>query len=708
MQAFTFPAPESVQVPDRFPTKPANDHASTSHRSGVSSAHRHARSIGTALETLKVLSDQAITPAKRLNEDEQSEEELRGEGIIANLASYGWTHQTTKNGIRIFRLDVPDGETADGTFRSPLDGRMHVTGGLRNGVTSPGMEYGARAADVLPFFRGEGWIEGSWKREDVAATIASLGARAVWDPRFEQGRSHIVELLSETDTLLHMYIRGQFVADRDASMVMTIAADDRPGREDVLFVAGCSVDDALVPASASRTSVILNGFALRSLPRPPHFEPPPLPQLPAVNLAPTRPAHRRTKSSASVLNVQHTFLAPQPPLPSSLALNSFSAPLHAPQPPAPPPLKQALSTSTLASSIANSPPEAESAFPFPLTTVPSIPKDIQSRYPVVPPANRPGLAVSMVIRARPGYNLPHSMLQQLSVHLPLSIASIGRFLSTQGFAPYLVRDFHGIRLREEAFDAASAKYHVIFSLEQSGDDEIKIRFFGGTFGGRFDVEIEHVKPGGWRIEYDVAPASLDIASEHTEKEVGGSGSGRWKAKVIINADRSNAPQQRGRPEDSPLFPDDGYADMALSPGPFGGCTLVIDALATTPHLPVVVTITRSCTVASQPLARIMRGRSKALAQAAQVALSDNSASYGNSLEEFLASGREGDERAELLLRGAKVVMQELERASQEESRGSSRFATSALFGEPAWSPRSTQSRKLGRAPSSLSLRFANT
>jgi len=98
----------------------------------------------------------------------------------------------------------------------------------RNGVASPGVggvssRRGLRADEILPFFRGEGWIEGSWKKEDVAwahnffsisgwharthlflrnksATIASSGARAIWDPRYDSSRSQTVELLSETDT----------------------------------------------------------------------------------------------------------------------------------------------------------------------------------------------------------------------------------------------------------------------------------------------------------------------------------------------------------------------------------------------------------------------------------------------------------------------------------------------------------------------------
>jgi hypothetical protein len=114
---------------------------------------------------------------------------------------------------------------------------------------------------------------------------------------------------------------------------------------------------------------------------------------------------------------------------------------------------------------------------------------------------------------------------------------------------------------------------------------------------------------------------------------------------------------------------------------------------------------------------MMKGRSKALAQAAQVALDDNSI-LCNSLEEFLACGREGDERADLYLRGAKTVLRELERATVEEGRASSRLTSSALFGGgegSGWrgSPRSPNRplgspRRLGRPPSSLSLRFANS
>ncbi|GAA5911822.1 uncharacterized protein JCM6883_001279 [Sporobolomyces salmoneus] len=712
--------------------------------------HRHSEKIKNALELLKTLADQAVTPVEREGSDDGAPRE---EGIIANLASHGWTHQTTNNGIRIFQLDheadtfVPTPN--DPTLRTGIAlERVKTSTSTRGGIgaiNSPGgvgmgssTRRGARADEMLPFFRGEGWIEGSWRKEDVAATIASPGARAVWDPRFDSSKSQVVELLSESDTLLHMHIRGSFVADRDACMVTTRAGDEREGKENVLYVAACSVEDALVPSSASRTSVHLNGFAIRSLPRAPHFEPPPPPQTNTtetvlVDLPPTRPSHRRTKSSVSVLhNAQNHFLSPHPPLPTSNHLNSLSAPLHPP----PPPLNAIMSSSTLATSSNGAPPsEPDSAFPFPLTfqnQASNLQTTNASRNPGVgrdgTSANRPGLAVSMLIRASPGYNLPHSMLQQLSVHLPLSIYSIGRFLSSHGFAPRIVRDQGSrVKLREEEFDANLAKYQSIFSVEEGPASEVRIRFYGGTFGRRFDVEVQHVRPEGWRIEYDVPPPPFDDPIlEQTQEELGGAGSGRWKSSVTLQGPRTSNDlrQQRTRFEDSPSIgspgsiPDDPHSssDPALLPGPLGGCTLVIDFSATTLHLPVIVSISRPCAdLASQPLAKMMRGRSKALAQAGQVALDEST--LCNSFEEFLECGREGDERAELYLRGAKTVLKELEKATMEEGRTSSRLAMSALFGGggggtgEGWSrsPRPLASpRRLGRHPSSLSLRFANS
>ncbi|GAA6010316.1 hypothetical protein JCM11491_006264 [Sporobolomyces phaffii] len=711
--------------------------------------HRHSAKIENALELLKTLSDQAVTPAESFNEDGTLEE--IEEGIIASLASHGWTHQTTNNGIRIFQLD----SEADSYVPTPNDPTLRIVALERaktnasrpGGITSPGVggagamssstRRGARADEVLPFFRGEGWIEGSWRKEDVAATIASMGARATWDPRFDKSKSQVVELLSCSDALLHMHIKGSFVADRDACMVTTRAGDDREGKENVLYVAACSVDDPLVPLSSSRTSVHLNGFTIRNLPRPPHFEPPPPPQIDTaetvpIDLPPTRPSHRRTKSSVSVLNNNGlNFLSPHPPLPSSNLLSSLSAPLHVPPPPAPPPqLHQTLSSSTLATTSNGAPSEPESAFPFPLTFqnqgqgASQPPAGASRTNPAASASNRPGVAVSMLIRASPGYNLPHSMLQQLSVHLPLSISAIGRFLSSHGFAPHLVRTNARVRLREEDFDALSAKYEAIFSVEEGATDEVRIRFYGGTFGRRYDVEVQHVRPLGWRIDYDVPPVSFDDpVLEQTQEELGGPGSGRWKTSVTLQSQRAIELRQRTRFEDSPSVgspgsvPDDAFpTDPALLPGPLGGCTLVIDTSATTRHLPVVVSISRPCAdLASQPLAKMIRGRSKALAQAAQVALDDNS-TLCNSLEEFLLCGREGDERAELYLKGAKTVLRELERATLEEVRTSSRLTTSALFGDGAgWrgSPRSpnrplSSPRRLGRPPSSLSLRFANS
>ncbi|GAA6061331.1 hypothetical protein JCM10212_003221 [Sporobolomyces blumeae] len=777
LQPFVFP-PVSTSLnddPAPLPTPIARPtSSSTSHRK-----HRHSDKVQRAIDLLRTLADQAVRPVEARSPVDEPRL-----GVIASLESHGWSHQTTKNGIRIFQLEsdadafapppTPNNAapraTTTATTTSGLERVRSVamTASPRNDpVTSPGMSSittsrrGIRKDEVLPFFRGEGWIEGSWRKEDVAATISSFGARAVWDPRFDGMHSRVVELLNDTDSLSHMHIRGFLVADRDACMVSTHAEDEREGNENVLYVAACSVDDPLVPKSGVRTTVHLNGFAIRSLPQAPHYEPPPPPQsatpgsLP-IDLPSVRPSHRRTKSSMSIVHATNAansnFLMPHPPLPSSNPFKSVSAPLHPPPPPPPPPRppppQQTLSSSTFATSSNGPSSSSEAAFPFPLTFKSSVePPAAETRRSSVPQAssNRPGLALSMLIRASPGYNLPHSMIQQLSVFLPLSIASIGRFLASHGFAPHLVRVGSACRLREEEFDAASGRYRVVVTPVSrrpgptDGDmetGEVRIRFHGSTFGGRFDVEVKHVRPEGWRIDYDVPPAKAgDVLFEKTEEELGGPGSGRWSTSLTIEGARSpdGRPHARTRFEDSPSlnspgeasFPD-AYADPALLPGPLGGCTLVIDVSATTPHLPVVVTITRPCSdSSSQPLKK-MRGMSKALAQASRVALEDHS-TLCDSLEEFLECAREGDERAEMCLKGARTILRELERAKEQEAEKASqiRLMSSALFGGGAVatssrgphsssstaSPRSPPSRllaspkKLNRTTSSLSLRF---
>lgn len=466
--------------------------------------------------------------------------------------------------------------------------------------------------------------------------------------------------------------------------------------------------------SGQRTTIHVNGFALRSLPRPPDFEPPAPAPLPEAS-PPVRPAHRRTRSTASVLQSSSALLhtVPLPPLPgpepgspqqmqrpqllgSATHIGTFATP-QSPPPPASPQLLHTNSFYTSASSsygASVSAGQGEPSGPYPRFPIGPAPFAAQPA-PKRPSVSRPhfvgpGLAVTMVVRASAGMNLPQTTVNQLSVLLPLNIAAIGRFLGAHGFAPYIVRTCGGIKLREEEFDAQAGRYRTVFTVAREQDArEARIRFFGGAFGrGRFHVEVRHVEPEGWRLEFDVPPGPsqegrLDMYKE--SEEVGGEGSGQWCGRLMVTlrggAEDTDARQERRSSTASLLSPIDSDGpsrDPALQPGPLGGCTLVISPSATVPGLPVIVTISRSTSdSAALPLAR-MRGMSTALAQASQVALDDHY-SLCDSVEDLLACMTEGEARAEMLLKGTKLVLSELDEARDREAASAAVAAAAAAF-----------------------------
>ncbi|GAA5854383.1 hypothetical protein JCM9279_001028 [Rhodotorula babjevae] len=689
-------------------------------------SHRHARAARDALDLVRRLADQVDGRGGggELDQENDGSEDLDAEqGIIANLESHGWTYQETTQGVRIFHSSSQDpGSTPPDLDRSTRSAAFSPTRSTAS-ARGPGAPHqpasrGLRADEALPFFRGEGWIEGSWKREDVAATILSLGARAVWDPRMDASKSQVVQHLNKTDSLTHLCIRSNLVAPRDASFLSTMGNDERHGKTNVTYVVGTSVEDPLIPRSGQRTTIHINGFALRSLSRPPDFEPPAPALLRPEASPPVRPPHRRTRSSASVMQTSSALLAtvPLPPVPgagassppppqrpqlygSATHIGNFNTP-QSPPPLAPPPLAHTTSFYTSASSSYNASPslgpgELPGPYPrFPFGPPAFAAHPAQKRpSPLRPSLTGPGLGVSMVVRASAGMNLPQTTVNQLSVLLPLNIAAIGRFLAGHGFAPHIVRTGGGggVKVREEEFDAQVGRYRTTFTASQALEREsaARIRFYGGAFGrARFHVEVRHVEPGAWRLEYDVPPGAaqegrLDVYRE--SEEVGGEGSGQWRSRLVVTLrgapDEVDARQERRASAASLLSPIDGdlpSRDPALQPGPLGGCTIVIPLSATQHGLPVIVTVARSTSdSASIPLAR-MRGMSSALAQASQVVLDDHF-SLCDSVEDLLACMTEGEARADMCLKGTRLVLRELDEAREREAQSAAVAAAAAAF-----------------------------
>lgn len=96
-----------------------------------------------------------------------------------------------QSGVRIFSKEDSGGGELGGGDGAPSE-RGTGTGTVRTGSMAYGsgesgrgrVKQGIRAHESLPFFRGEAFVEGSWRVEDVAATVRSLGARAVCELLF--------------------------------------------------------------------------------------------------------------------------------------------------------------------------------------------------------------------------------------------------------------------------------------------------------------------------------------------------------------------------------------------------------------------------------------------------------------------------------------------------------------------------------------------
>lgn len=471
----------------------------------------------------------------------------------------------------------------------------------------------------------------------------------------------------------------------------------------------------------TRTTIHLNGYCLRALPRSPYFEAPPGKTSSNSEDAPppTRPGHRRTKSSMSFKNGGGGPLSPSytaPPLPA-IADSGFPFQPRTPGGAGPfsPPSGAGAVLAPLASprgaDTEDGDADSEMMNPFDtlppqFATLPPKPKPAPMLDPIAP-SSRPGLHVSLIVHVSPGFNLPQTTVNQLSLHLPLSIAAINRYLLVYGFSPYLERrpKDEGLDVMSETFDAMAAHYRVVFRRTKEGPWETRIRFYGSGFAkGRFDVEVEGGVEGWW-LEYDVQPEGKPEVKrrydgEDAEKEDVATTSGdrldpsrpelrprsksrksslsvlasptlggaSLRPRTSFTSSLGESIRSGGDPLPNPKLPRASASssleplDPARLPGPLGGCTLFIPNSTSTLHHPISVTITKNSSTVARPLDRL-KSMSSALGRAARAG-EGRSVQY-DTVEEMLERSS-GDGQAEMWLSGAREVLGELGRARREE------------------------------------------
>ncbi|SCV69692.1 BQ2448_1086 [Microbotryum intermedium] len=639
--------------------------------------HRHSECVDKAMVLCQKLAAEATTSAVA-GEDQ---------GIIQNLESTGWTYHTTTEGVRIF--------SKQSTETSSING--------------------VRENESLPYFRGEGWVEGSWQLEDLYATIVSVGSRSVWDSKLDANDSYVAAYLSETDQLWKSHIRAELGVNREAALVSSYALD--PLSPNTAYAISASVEDPLLIQTCGRGHVHLNGVCIRRLLRQPHFEQPPRSNEPPPSPLPNRPGHRRTKSSAIIPGSGGGLLSPGLAGPISMPLATsdglqprmpFFGSSLAPPPSLPPLIHRSNSLGSLSNNT-----DSENRLLMPIRT--DLPLPPTETTPVTgrsydgllsklaspngfgPPSavvtndDRPGVHISLILHVAPGLNLPQTTVNQLSLHLPLSIHAIGRYVLAHGFVPHLIRT-PGIEVMEEAFDFPSTTYRAVFrrSNNRSSSDRgrlndeqpTRIRFFGSTFAkGRFDIEVSSPSSDydpTWSIEYDVSPI---IAPEirrfsadedaHARPRVAGP---RKSSLSILGSPtlplaagstrypHTNSPTSKEEKDgkDGAKLAEQDWIDPALLPGPLGACTLILPPPP--PYVPITISITKNLSLVSKPIGTTL---STALGQAAK---SDADLGW-DSIEHMLAATVVGSEAwAERNLTKAKKVLDVVKEGKKEEEQ----------------------------------------
>lgn len=195
--------------------------------------HRHADALDAAERTLRRIAQDDVSRRKLAEQVLSDSASIKS---TASAAATAWFYHGHEAGVRVYSADELGGEDD-----RPKDGQQQ--------------------REQIPCFRGEGALDGNWRLDDVLATIASCGARAVWDKRWASFSGTVVAHLSITDCLLHTQTENAFPVGRRDSVLASSSVCDS---ENLALHVQTSVDDELVPVgTTTRNHVALAGWILR-------------------------------------------------------------------------------------------------------------------------------------------------------------------------------------------------------------------------------------------------------------------------------------------------------------------------------------------------------------------------------------------------------------------------------------------------------------
>ncbi|EGF99771.1 uncharacterized protein MELLADRAFT_79388 [Melampsora larici-populina 98AG31] len=253
-----------------------------------------------------------------------------------NLESDGWTYLGTRQEVRLYTRELTSTEHFIISQNQPED--EFISTSIHESVS-------------LPYFRGEGYLNGKWNSFDLAATLSSIPVRSMCDSKVDLSKSLVYQILDSNqigDQLLKLSFKDQFpIGPRNQSLVQAFRPYKTSNHsksssfelshqlnlhDDFDFDADFDLDadtdddsggvwvstsvvDSLIPESEpnSRSWLSLCGFSFRPTSRPPTYSSIPIhPSQPAPSTSPesyssqTRIPHPDRTSPIQPLSYHHS------------------------------------------------------------------------------------------------------------------------------------------------------------------------------------------------------------------------------------------------------------------------------------------------------------------------------------------------------------------------------------------------------------------
>ncbi|KAH9814345.1 hypothetical protein DFH28DRAFT_1127372 [Melampsora americana] len=205
------------------------------------------------------------------HQEQQQQQQPIKKTLPINLESDGWTYIGTRDDVRLYTRELSSTE--------------------QDIISQHQDEFNLNPTNSLPYFRGEGYLNGQWDSFDLAATLSSIPVRSICDSKLNLSKSSLIQILNSNqsaDQLIKLSFNHPFpIGSRHQSLLQafrpfqqsrsSIKSSSSSDLSHPLDPGGIwvstSVRDSLIPESNSNSHSWLSlcGFSFRPTQLPPIY-----------------------------------------------------------------------------------------------------------------------------------------------------------------------------------------------------------------------------------------------------------------------------------------------------------------------------------------------------------------------------------------------------------------------------------------------------